>query len=120
MKATTPDASLDTEDYTAIEIRRIARVAFKLAGERSNRVTPVHKSNVLDSGRFWRQIVEGEIAPTYPDVVYGYRHVDGAAAQLNTNPRQFDVILAPNMFGDILSDQAATIVGHPHAPSEAS
>jgi 3-isopropylmalate dehydrogenase len=112
MKATTPDASLDTEEYTAIEIRRIAHVAFKLAGERNNRVTLVHKSNVMDSGRFWRQIVEGDIAPTYPDVAYDYRHVDDAAAQLNTNPRQFDVILAPNMFGDILSDQAATIVGH--------
>jgi 3-isopropylmalate dehydrogenase len=112
MKATTPDASLDTEEYTASEVTRIAHVAFKLAGERSGRLTLVHKSNVLDSGRFWRTIVEGEIASAYPDVAYDYRHVDDAAAQLNTDPRQFDVILAPNMFGDILSDQAATIVGH--------
>lgn len=96
--------------YTRPEVERIARVAFELAQQRSGRVTSVHKANVLESSQFWREIVS-EVGRDYPTVELTDMYVDNAAMQLVRNPRQFDVIVSQNMFGDILSDIAAMITG---------
>ncbi|MFH1852559.1 MAG: 3-isopropylmalate dehydrogenase [Candidatus Neomarinimicrobiota bacterium] len=107
---------LDTERgwntlvYTRLEVERIARVACELAGKRRGRVTSVHKANVLESSQFWRSIVR-EVARDYPQVELTDMYVDNAAMQLVRDPRQFDVIVTQNMFGDILSDIAAMITG---------
>lgn len=100
----------DTECYDETEIRRIARVAFDSARKRRNKVTSVDKANVLTSSRLWRTVV-GEVARDYPDVELNHLYVDNAAMQLVLNPRQFDVILTNNIFGDILSDEASQITG---------
>lgn len=96
--------------YSEMEIKRIARMAFEEAFKRRKNLVSVDKANVLKSSRLWRQTVEN-MSKEYPSVKLRHMYVDNAAMQLVINPRQFDVILAPNMFGDILSDEAAAITG---------
>lgn len=103
-------AAFDTEMYTVPEIERIARVAFDVARKRHKKVTNVDKANVLESSRLWRETVL-KVAQEYPDVELNHLYVDNAAMQLVRNPRQFDVIVTSNIFGDILSDEASQIAG---------
>jgi 3-isopropylmalate dehydrogenase len=100
----------DVLTYDENEIRRIAIKAFEIAMKRNKRVISVDKANVLDSSRLWRKVVK-EVAADYPEVTYTDMLVDNCAMQLVMNPRQFDVILTENMFGDILSDEASMITG---------
>ena len=100
----------DSLTYTEDEIRRIAKRGFDIAMKRRKKVTSVDKANVLDSSRLWRKVVE-EVAKDYPEVTLEYMLVDNCAMQLVKNPRQFDVILTENMFGDILSDEASMVTG---------
>ena len=100
----------DTMRYSEGEIRRIARTAFGAARKRAHRVTSIDKSNVLETTQLWKDVVS-EVALEFPDVALSHMLVDNAAMQLVRNPRQFDVILAGNMFGDILSDEASMLTG---------
>ena len=100
----------DTLTYTEEEIRRIARRGFDIAMKRRKKVTSVDKANVLDSSRLWRSVVE-EVAKDYPEVTLEHMLVDNCAMQLVRDPKQFDVILTENMFGDILSDEASMVTG---------
>ncbi|HON77325.1 MAG TPA: 3-isopropylmalate dehydrogenase [Spirochaetota bacterium] len=102
--------AFDTLVYTVPEIERIAKVAFETARKRNNKVTSIDKANVLSSMVMWREVVT-EIGKQYPDVALNHMYVDNAAMQLVRNPRQFDVVLCGNMFGDILSDEASMITG---------
>ena len=111
---TLPDGQeqgVDTEVYTTREIERVARVAFDLARKRQNRVTSVEKANVMASGLFWRRIVTALREREYPDVELGHMYADNCAMQLVRNPRQFDVIVTSNIFGDLLSDLASMLTG---------
>ena len=101
-------AAYDIEQYAEGEVRRIAKVAFDMAMKRSKHVTSVDKANVLESSRLWRRVV-AEVAQDYPEVTLDNLYVDNAAMQLVRNPRQFDVIVTSNIFGDILSDEASQI-----------
>lgn len=103
-------AAYDIEQYAEGEVRRIAKVAFDMAMKRSKHVTSVDKANVLESSRLWRRVV-AEVAQDYPEVTLDHLYVDNAAMQLVRNPRQFDVIVTSNIFGDILSDEASQITG---------
>ena len=100
----------DTMRYTEGEIRRIARVAFEAARARSSRVCSIDKANVLETTQLWREVVS-DVGRSYPDVKLSHMYVDNAAMQLVRQPRQFDVMLTGNMFGDILSDEAAMLTG---------
>lgn len=104
------DAVVDTLHYTRKEIERIVQKGFELAQVRRKKLTSVDKANVLESSRMWREVVE-ETAPKFPDVEYDHRLVDDAAMQLIRNPKQFDVIVTENLFGDILSDEASMMTG---------
>jgi len=102
--------AFDVETYSEYEIERIARFAFDAAMKRNKNLTSVDKANVLESSRLWRKIVNN-VAEEYPEVTLTHMYVDNAAMQLVRNPRQFDVIVTSNMFGDILSDEASQITG---------
>ncbi|MEM7182882.1 MAG: 3-isopropylmalate dehydrogenase [Spirochaetota bacterium] len=101
----------DTKKYARSEIERIARIAFDVARKRTKKVTSIDKANVLTTSVFWREVVVALHAKEYPDVELNHLYVDNAAMQLIVNPKQFDVILCGNMFGDILSDEASVITG---------
>ncbi len=104
------ESAIDTMYYRAPEIERIARVAFELARSRRRLVTSVDKQNILETSRLWRRVVE-RVARDYPDVRLNHLLVDNAAMQLVRRPGDFDVIVTENMFGDILSDEAAILTG---------
>ena len=104
-----PEA-FDTMRYSRPEIERIARVAFEAARQRGKRVTSVDKSNVLETFQFWKDVVT-EVHKDYPDVQLDHMYVDNAAMQLVKEPKKFDVVVTGNMFGDILSDEAAMLTG---------
>lgn len=102
--------AFNTMQYSRHEIERIARVAFESARRRDGRVTSVDKANVLEVSRFWREVVI-EVGADYPDVTLEHQLVDSCALLLVSNPQKFDVLLAGNLFGDILSDEAGAVVG---------
>lgn len=103
-------AAFDTIEYNNVEIRRIIIKAIEIAAARNKKVTSVDKANVLDTSRLWRRIADEE-GRKYPDTSLNHLYVDNCAMQLCLNPRQFDVIVTENMFGDILSDQASVLSG---------
>ena len=109
-KERTSERAVDTCVYTRPEIERIARVGFEAAQKRGKRLCSVDKANVLETSRLWREVVT-QIALDYPDVELSHLLVDNCAMQLVKNPSQFDVIVTENMFGDILSDEAAMLTG---------
>ena len=100
----------DTMLYSEPEIRRIAEIGFQAARKRNNRLCSVDKENVLETSRFWRETVI-DVARKYPEVALSHMYVDNAAMQLVRNPKQFDVVVTGNMFGDILSDEASMLTG---------
>lgn len=102
--------AFDTEAYSVMEIERIGKAAFDIARKRSKRVTSIDKANVLETSRLWRSTMTA-LAEQYPDVEYRDMLVDNAAMQLVRDPKQFDVIVTSNMFGDILSDETSQITG---------
>ena len=102
--------AFDTMRYSRPEIERIAHVAFQAARKRSKRLTSVDKANVLETSQFWRDVVT-EVHAGYPDVALDHMYVDNAAMQLVRAPKKFDVVVTGNMFGDILSDEAAMLTG---------
>ncbi len=104
------EKGVNTEVYTTSEIKRISEKAFQLARRRRRKVTNVDKANVLESSLLWRRVVT-EVSKNYPDVKLEHLYVDHCAMQLVKNPRAFDVILTTNLFGDILSDEAAVVTG---------
>lgn len=102
---------VNTQVYTTTEIRRVGRVAFDMARRREGRVTSAEKGNVMESGRLWREDITALHAAEYADVALSHMYADNCAMQLLRNPRQFDVIVTDNLFGDILSDEAAMLTG---------
>ncbi|MEQ8498855.1 MAG: 3-isopropylmalate dehydrogenase [Sneathiellaceae bacterium] len=111
---TLPDGQergINTQVYTTSEIERVAAVAFELARKRSNRVTSCEKANVMESGVLWRRVVQKVHDKDFADVELGHMYADNAAMQLVRNPKQFDVIVTDNLFGDMLSDEAAMLTG---------
>ncbi|WP_169763936.1 3-isopropylmalate dehydrogenase [Campylobacter mucosalis] len=104
------DSAFNTMIYSRQEIERIAKIAFEAAKKRKKRVCIVDKANVLEASQLWREVTS-EVAKNYPDISLEFMYVDNAAMQLVRNPRQFDVILTENLFGDILSDEASMVVG---------
>jgi 3-isopropylmalate dehydrogenase len=112
LRETTPAGvrAIDTLEYTDVEIRRVVRLACTLARGRKRRVTSVDKANVLESSRLWRQIAS-QVASDFTDIKIDHQLVDSCAMRLVTHPAQFDVMVTENMFGDILSDEAAVLTG---------
>jgi len=109
-KTRTDDSASDQCIYTTAEVERIARIGFEAAARRRGHVTSVDKANILETSRLWREVVSG-LAADYPEVELDHLLVDNAAMQLVANPSAFDVIVTENMFGDILSDEAAMLTG---------
>jgi 3-isopropylmalate dehydrogenase len=110
---TMPDGSkrgINTEVYTEAEIERVLRAGFELARRRQRRLTEVDKANVMETGVLWREVAR-RVAPDYPDVELSFMYADNCAMQLVRQPKQFDVIVTSNLFGDILSDCAAMLTG---------
>ena len=105
------DVGFNTMRYSVSEIERIAVVAFEIAKTRNNKVCSVDKANVLETSLLWRNTVQSIRDRCYPDVTLSHMYVDNAAMQLIRNPKQFDVMLTPNLFGDILSDEASMLTG---------
>ncbi|MCH2662104.1 3-isopropylmalate dehydrogenase, partial [bacterium] len=103
-------SAFNTMRYSRPEVERIAEVAFKAAQGRRKLVTSVDKANVLETSRLWREVV-GEVAIRYPDVELRHQYVDSCALLVATNPKQFDVLLSGNLFGDIISDEAGAVAG---------
>ena len=103
--------AVNTQVYTSGEVVRVARVGFELARKRRNKVTSVEKANVMESGEMWREEVQKLRDSDYPDVELAHMYADNCAMQLVRNPKQFDVIVTDNLFGDILSDCAAMLTG---------
>ena len=104
------DEGFDTMHYRESEVRRIARVGFETARRRGKKLCSVDKANVLDTSILWREVVTA-VAKDFPDVTLTHMYVDNAAMQLVRNPKQFDVIVTGNLFGDILSDEASMLAG---------
>jgi 3-isopropylmalate dehydrogenase len=104
------EVGINTEVYRTSEIQRIAKVAFEAARKRRRKLTSVDKQNVLESSQLWRKVIT-ELAGDYPDVELKHLLVDNCAMQLIANPKQFDVVVTSNLFGDILSDEAAMLTG---------
>ena len=104
------EAAVNTLPYTRVEIERVAKVAFGLALSRRKSLVSVDKANVLETSRLWRKVVD-DLAPSYPEVKVQHAYVDSFAMALITRPRDFDVVLTENLFGDILSDEAAVLAG---------
>lgn len=110
-KAEQGETAVDTLVYNTSEIERIGRLAFEMARKHPNKhLTSVDKHNVLESSRLWRDVMDG-LAPDYPDVTLDHMYVDNCAMQLIRAPRQFDVMVTENMFGDILTDEASMLTG---------
>ena len=107
----TEEKAIDTQSYTTSEVTRIGKVAFDLAKKRSNKVTSVEKSNVMETGMFWRNVITNLHNKDFSDVNLDHMLADNCAMQLVRNPKQFDVILTDNLFGDLLSDIAAMLTG---------
>lgn len=103
-------SAYDTERYSVSEIERIVKIGFETAMKRNKKLTSVDKANILESSRLWRSVVEN-MAKEYPEVEVNHLYIDNASMQLVKDPRQFDVIVTSNMFGDILSDEASMITG---------
>jgi 3-isopropylmalate dehydrogenase len=110
IKENNAQAAFNTMRYSAEEVERIARVAFEAAISRRHKVTSVDKANVLETSQLWREVVT-RISLDYPEVTLEHLYVDACAMHLVMNPRRFDVLLTENLFGDILSDEAAVITG---------
>ncbi|MBP9718166.1 3-isopropylmalate dehydrogenase [Candidatus Gracilibacteria bacterium] len=110
VKAADGSHAIDTCTYTREEIERVAEFAFELAAKRRNKVTLVDKANVLATSQLWREVVT-DFAKKYPEIILDFLYVDNAAMQIIRNPRQFDVMLTENLFGDILTDEASVITG---------
>lgn len=102
---------VNTQVYTTSEIKRVGRVAFDMARRRAGRVTSAEKANVMESGKLWREDITALHAAEYPDVMLSHMYADNCAMQLLRDPKQFDVIVTDNLFGDILSDEAAMLTG---------
>ncbi len=102
--------AVETLEYSTGEIERVARLGFEMARKRNKRLMSVDKANVLESSRLWREVVQ-ELAKEYPDVELNHMYVDNCAMQLVRNPKQFDVMVTENMFGDILTDLASQLTG---------
>ena len=102
---------INTHVYTSSEIQRVARVAFDLARKRNNKVTSCEKSNVMEAGQLWKEEVQSIHEKEYSDVELNHMLADNCAMQLVRNPKQFDVIVTDNLFGDMLSDEAAMLTG---------
>lgn len=103
-------SAYDTERYNEVEVKRIAKIAFETAMKRNKKLTSVDKANILESSRLWRSVID-DVSQEYPEVEVNHMYVDNAAMQLVRYPKQFDVIVTSNMFGDILSDEASMITG---------
>jgi 3-isopropylmalate dehydrogenase len=104
------EVGINTEIYRTSEIRRIAKVGFEAARKRRRKLTSVDKANVLEASQLWRRVVI-EVGKDFPDVELSHLYVDNCAMQLIANPKQFDVVVTSNLFGDILSDEAAMLTG---------
>ncbi|MDX1283854.1 MAG: 3-isopropylmalate dehydrogenase, partial [Draconibacterium sp.] len=104
------NTAYDTNTYTREEIERILKLAYDFAGKRNKKLTVVDKANVLESSRLWREVAQ-EMEPNYPDIQTEYMFVDNAAMQIIQWPKNFDVMVTENMFGDILTDEASVITG---------
>src|SRR5260221_7190761 len=111
---------INAQCYTTTEVMRGARVAFELARKRQGRLCSVEKANVMESGEMWREEGQKLRDADYPDIALSHMYADNCAMQLVRNPKQFDVIVTDNLFGDILSDYAAMLTGSRGMPPSAS